>query len=158
MLKVAFVDDNGVILVNGEVKTIEIPEFTRNYDTDMVVGTDFTKPEPRSIQAAELTMSLKDHKRNPAFLKFVEKAFNLKLIVTLMVLNVDMTSPTVATSDGEFYSGYVSRPGRTVSPDKADDGTIKLQVTDAWRTENGVVVWRLPTGSSDTIGVELVYG
>jgi len=158
MLKVAFVDTNGVILVNGEVKTIEIPEFTRNYDTDMVVGTDFTKPEPRSIQAAELTMSLKDHKRNPAFLKFVEKAFNLKLIVTLMVLNVDMTSPTVATSDGEFYSGYVSRPGRTVSPDKADDGTIKLQVTDAWRTENGVVVWRLPTGSSDTIGVELVYG
>lgn len=158
MLKVAFVDDDGVILVNGEVKTIEIPEFTRNYDTDMVVGTDFTKPEPRSIQAAELTMSLKDHKRNPAFLKFVEKAFNLKLIVTLMVLNVDMTSPTVATSDGEFYSGYVSRPGRTVSPDKADDGTIKLQVTDAWRTENGVVVWRLPTGSSDTIGVELVYG
>jgi hypothetical protein len=158
MLKVAFVDVDGVILVNGEVKTIDLPEFTRNYDTDMVVGTDFTKPEARSIQAAELTMSLKDHKRNPTFLKFVEKAFNTKLIVTLMVLNVDMTSPTVATSDGEFYSGYVSRPGRTVSPDKADDGTIKLQVSDAWRTENGVVVWRLPTGSSDTIGVELVYG
>ncbi len=158
MLKVAFVDTNGVILVNGEVKTIEIPEFTRNYDTDMVVGTDFTKPEARSIQAAELTMSLKDHKRNPTFLRFVENAFNLKLIVTLMVLNVEMISATVAISDAEFYSGYVSRPGRTVSPDKADDGTIKLQITDAWRTENGFVVWRLPTGSSDTIGVELVYG
>jgi hypothetical protein len=158
MLKVAFIDVDGVILVNGEVKTIDLPEFTRNYDTDMVVGTDFTKPEARSIQAAELTMSLKDHKRNPAFLRFVENAFNLKLIVTLMVLNVEMTSPTVAISDGEFFSGYVSRPGRSVTPDKADDGSVKLQVSDSWRTENGVVVWRLPTGSSDTIGVGLVYG
>lgn len=158
MQKIAFVDIDGVILVNGEAKGLTLPEFKRNYDTDMVVGAEFTKPVARSIQAAELTVTLKDHKKNPTFLGFVERAFNSKLIVTLMILTVEMKTPTVASSEAEFYSGYVSRPGRSISPDKADDGTITMQVSDSWRTENGVVVWRLPTGSSDTIGVELVYG
>lgn len=158
MLKIAFIDDDGVIQVNAEAKTIALPQFMRDYDTDATIGQQFTRPTARSIQAAELTMGLKDHKRNPAFLKFVETAFNLKLIVTLMVLEVEMKSPTVAVSDAEFYSGFVSRPGRSVSPDKADDGEITMQIADAWRTENGVVVWRLPTGAADTIGVELVYG
>lgn len=158
MLKIAFISDDGVILVNGEAKTIALPQFMRNYDTDLVIGNEFTRPVAKSIQAAELTMALKDHKKNPAFLKYVERAFNLKLIVTLMVLEVEMKSPVLALSDGEFYSGFVSRPGRSVSPDKADDGEITMQIADAWRTENGIEVWRLPTGGSDTIGVELVYG
>lgn len=158
MLKIAFVDKDGIIQVNAEAKSVALPQFMRDYDTDTTIGQQFTRPVARSIQAAELTIGLKDHKKNPAFLRFIESAFNLKLIVTLMILEVEMKSPTLATSDAEFYSGFVSRPGRSISPDKADDGEITMQISDSWRTENGIVVWRLPTGAADAINIALVYG
>lgn len=156
--KIAFIDQDRVILANGEAKTLALPEFDYEYDEDKVIGTDYTKPVPRSIMVAEVGMTLKDHKKNPGLTKFIERAFNRKQIVTLMILTVEQISPTVAVSDGEFYSGYISRPSRSISPDKADDGSLKIKITDAWRTENGVEVWRLPTGESETIGVEMVYG
>jgi hypothetical protein len=157
MQRIAFIDTNGVVLANGQAKTLTLPEFDHQFDNDMVIGVEYTKPVPRMINVGEVTMTLKDYKINKALTRFIERAFNRREIVTLMVLTVDQVSPTVATSDSEFYSGYISRPSRTVSPDKADDGSLKIRVTDAWRTENGFEVWRLPTGSSDMIGVEMVY-
>jgi len=158
MQKIAFINADGVVLANGETKTLGLPEFEHQFDTDMVIGTDYTKPVPRGINVGEVTMTLKDHKSNKPLMRFIERAFNRREIVTLMLLTIEVVSPTVATSDGEFFSGYISRPSRSISPDKADDGSLKIQVTDSWRTENGVEVWRLPTGASDTIGVEMVYG
>lgn len=157
MEKIAFVSEKGLVIVTGEAKTLALPEFKRNMDDDQVVGAEYTKPQARSIMPAELSITLKDHQKNLPFMRYIEFAFNNKQIVTLMFLTVDYISQTVARSDAEFYSGFVSRPGRSISPDKAADGTLTMNITDSWRTENGVVVWRLPTGATDTIGVEAVY-
>lgn len=158
MEKVAFVDPKGLIIATNEIKSLELPEFKRNMDDDQVVGTEYTQPQARSIMPAELSLTFKDPQKNLPLLRYLENAFNSKQIVTLMFLSVEYISQTVARSDAEFYSGFPSRPGRAISPDKAADGKMTMSVTDSWRTENGVVVWRLPTGATDTIGIQAVYG
>ena len=82
--KIAFVTDKNVILANGEAKMLGLPEFKKNFDTDMVIGKPFTKPVPRSIQAAELSMTIKDYSKNQPLANFIEDAFNKDLMVTLM--------------------------------------------------------------------------
>lgn len=157
--KIAFVTEKNVILANGEAKILNLPEFKKNFDTDMVIGKPYTKPTPRSIQASELSMTIKDYSQNEPLANFIEDAFNKNLMVTLMMLQAEQSTPSLATSRTEFYLGYTNKPGRNVTPDKADESTLTMQVADSWRIRNGVVVWRLPTGGSDdNITIEAVYG
>jgi hypothetical protein len=158
MQVIAFVKEDGLVFASGEIKSISAPEFTRNYDTEMVIGIEYAKPIARAIAPAELTATLRDFNKNRGLKRYVEKAFNLSTIVTMMILEVEAINDIRAESDADFYSGYINLPGRNISPDKADESTLKLQISDAWRTENGIVVWRLPTGRSSTIGIEMVHG
>jgi len=157
--KIAFVTPKGVVLANGEVKNLDIPEIKKNFDRDMVIGKKYTKSVPRSIPTIELTMTLKDLRRNPVLRNFVEQAFKNDTIVTLMILNAEQqTVNSVATSDAEYYSGYISLPSRSITTDKADESSVSLEVTDSWRTERGVVVRRLADEEDNNVTIEAVYG
>lgn len=159
MQVIAFVKSDGLVFASGEVKSITTPEFTRNYDTEMVIGDDYVKPIARAIAPAELTATLRDFNKNRGLKRYVERAFGLKLTVTMMILEVAQIGDIRADSDADFYSGMVNLPGRSITPDKADESTLKLQISDSWRVENGIVVWRLPTGrSGNSISIEQVYG
>ena len=154
MREIAFVDREGLIFVSGVAQTINVPEFIRAYDTDMVVGAEYATPVPKAIQAAEMTVELRDCAANNSLISYIEKAFVSKLLVTLMVLEVG--GDKIARAD--FFSGYTNKPGRAITSDKADTGTLKIQVADAWRTINGKEVWRLPARSKSSIDVKEIYG
>lgn len=158
MQVIAFVKEDGLIFASGEVKSVSVPDFTRNYDTDMVIGQEYAKPIPRAIAPAELTATLRDYDSNRGLKRYVERAFNTRLSITMMILEVAAINDIRAESDASFYSGLINLPGRNITPDKADESTLKMQISDAWRTENGIVVWRLPTGRSSAIGIEMVHG
>lgn len=125
----------------------------------MVIGRKYTKSVPRSIPTVEVSMTLKDLKRNPVLKSFIEQAFSNDTIVTLMILNAEQpTVNSVGTSDAAFYLGYVSLPSRSITTDKADESTMTMELVDSWRTERGIVVWRLDDEVDNNVTIEAVYG
>jgi hypothetical protein len=156
---IAFVTSKGVILASGEAKNLDIPEIKKNFDRDMVIGKKYTKSVPRSIPTVEVSMTLKDLKRNPVLKNFIEQAFSNDTIVTLMILNAEQsTINSAGTSDAAFYLGYLSLPSRSITTDKADESTMTMELLDAWRTERGIVVWRLDNEADSNVTIEAVYG
>lgn len=156
MQEVAFVKQDGVVEVAGIARSISIPEFVRAYDTEMSVGQDYASPKPRSIQAAELTMDVSDPISNETLFAYVETAMSQARLVTLMIIRIQVEG-NKSVAIGEFFSGYVNRPNRNITPDASDTGTIRLQIDDCWRTRNGVQVWRLPKKRSSVVDVAEIY-
>lgn len=160
-MEIAFVEfrqesEEVLILVSGIAKSLQTPAFMRNYDTEQVIGEDYARPIGRSIAPAELTLSLKEAISNDALISFCEVALKENRDVTLMVLSTDYKGGKKIVK-GEFFSGLIGRPGRNITPDKAEEGEIKMQVSDFWRTENGVVKWRLPKRSLTSIDIKEIY-
>lgn len=149
--QIAFVREDGIIELVAIAKTITLPEFVRSYDTEMTIGSDRITPIPQAIQAAEMTVDLKDAVTNRTISAYIKTAFKQKKQVTIAIIRTQLDGAK-KIAIGRFYRGFINHPGATIASDRAEESQLKLQISDYWETENGVEIFRL--SRNDAISVE----